>query len=198
MIVLLRALVRLTGFLLLAILAVAGLVVALGSLLGGIGLLSATDLAALVHAPNLRDTVGTFLRGLESAGSVAALAALSGAGAILAGLALLAGAVIPRRERLLVIEKDGDGTLTARRRAATQAIRAVAEQNRDVRRAKARIRPRRTRSGGRLRVTVYRAQSADQHSVLRATTEQLAPLAQSLSLRVRTRSRVPKHNARVR
>lgn len=198
MILLLRALARLTGFLLLAILAVAGLAVAVFSIQAGTGTLSLAKLSELVRLPGLRDTVGAFLRSLESDGPVAAVAALSGAGAVLLGLALLAGALVPRRERLLVIDGDGGGTLAARRRAAAQAIRALAEQPRDVRRAKARIRPRRTRPGGRLRVTVYRARTADQRGVLQAATQQLRPLSEALSLRVSTRTRVPRRHGRVR
>jgi len=74
MILLARALVRLVSFLLLVILAVAGIVVAVFCISTGTSGPSLGKLASILHLASVRDTVGHWLGQLESSGSVAVLA----------------------------------------------------------------------------------------------------------------------------
>lgn len=190
MVLVLRALAALIGLLLLVVLAAAGLATAIFSLQAGDGTLSLSQLAGLLSLDELRDSVGAWLTGLEAGGPIAAVAALSGAGAVVVGLGLLIGALIPRRERLLIIERSPAGVLSAKRRAAAGALQDLAQQPRAVLAAKARVRPRRRAIGGRARLTVVHAQTTDPGRVLAAARSASEPLAEQLSLRVRRRRRV--------
>lgn len=198
MVLLLRALAGLVGLLLLVVLTAGGLAAAVFSIQGGEGTLSLSQLASLLALDELRDLVGGWLAALQAGGPIAAVAALSGAGAVLLGLCLVVGALVARRERLVVIERSPRGVLGARRRAAAGVLRALAEQPRDVLGAKVRVRPRRRRVGGRGRVTLLRAQTADGSELLTAARAATQPLAEQMSLRLRTRQRVPRHGRRVR
>lgn len=198
MVLLLRALARLVGFLLLLALALAGLAVAVFSLSGGDGTLSLPGLIELVRLDDLSDEVGTLLETLEAGGSADAVAALSGLAAVLLALGLLVGALVPGRERLLVVRRDEHGTIAARRRAVAQTASALAEQPRDVVSAKAKVRPRRRGTGGRLQLTAYHAQTASEPAVEDAARRQLEPLAGPFSLRVKVDGRVPRRGGRVR
>ncbi|HEY6396311.1 MAG TPA: hypothetical protein VIX82_02540, partial [Solirubrobacteraceae bacterium] len=95
MILLARALVRLVSFLLLVILAVAGIVLAVFCIDTGTSGPSLGKLASILHLGSVRDTVGHWLAQLEASGSVAVIAGLCGLGAILLGLLLLAGLLVP-------------------------------------------------------------------------------------------------------
>lgn len=198
MVLLCRALARLVGFVLLLGLALAGLAAAVFSISGGDGALSLAGLVELARLDDLSDEVGRFLERLEADGPVAVVAALSGLGAVLLALALLAGALVAGRERLLVVHRGQDGTVAARRRAVAQTASALAEQPRDVASAKAKVRPRRRGTGGRLRVTAYHARTASEPAVRDAARRQLEPLAGPLSLRVKVDGRVPRRGGRVR
>lgn len=198
MILIAQALARLVGFVLVLALAFAGAAVAVFSIQAGSATLSLPNLASLLALPELRDSVGAWLTDLEGPGPVATVAAAAGAGAVLLGLVLLAGALLPRRERLVIIERSDAGILSARRRAVATALRALAEQPRDVVRAKARVRPRRRGLGGRARLTVYHAQTAAERTTAATAKRRVTPLADRLSLRLRTRTRVPRRGARVR
>lgn len=198
MVLLCRALAGLVGAVLLAVLAIAGLAVAAFSLGSGDGTWSLPGLAGLVGLPELRDTVGSFLGDLESGGTTDAVAALSGAAAVLLAVVLLTGALVSRRERLLVLSRDGDGTLAARRGALGSAAEALAEQPRNVMAAKAKVRPHRSRAGGRLRLRVDHAKTADSKQVRRAVRERIDGLVNATSLRARVSDRVPRRGARVR
>ena len=191
MIALARVLVRLVAFLLLVLLAVAGLAVAVFSIDTGTTGPSLGRLAELLHLASLRDTVGAWLDQLEASGSVAVVAGLCGLGAVLVGLVLLAGLLVPRRERLITMPSAVSGDLAARRRPLAQVAQTLAEQARGVTGARARAKPRR-RSGGRLRMRVSRGRSEDAGLVRSAVASRLAELTEAFQLKARvdvTRSR---------
>lgn len=197
MVLLLRALAAVVGLLLLVVLGAAGLAAALFNIQAGDGTLSLSHLASLLALDELRDSVGGWLTDLEAGGPAAAVAALCGAGAVLLGIGLLIGALIPRRERLLIIEHSPKGVLSAKRRAAAGALRALAEQPRDVLAAKIRLRPRRRGTGGRARLTLLRAHTTEPDRVLAAGRGESQLLAEQLSLRLRVRQREPRRIRRV-
>ncbi len=194
MILLARALVRLISFLLLVILAVAGIVVAVFCIGTGTTGPSLGKLASILHLASVRNTVGPWLGQLEASGSVAVIAGLCGLGAILLGLFLLTGLLVPRRERLVTLVSDREGTVAARRRPLGQAVQTLVEQVRGVTEARARVRPRR-RTGGRLRVRASRTRTADPAQVRDAVDEQLRELTDPFALRARVE--VARHGARV-
>jgi hypothetical protein len=194
MILLARALVRLVSFLLLVILAVAGIVVAVFCIGTGTSGPSLVKLASILHLASVRDTIGHWLGQLEASGSVAVLAGLCGLGAILFGLLLLTGLLVPRRERLVTLASDGEGTLAARRRPLGQAAETLVEQVRGITQARARVRPRR-RAGGRLRVRASRTRTADPTQVRAAVNEQLRELTDPFTLTARVE--VAREGARV-
>jgi hypothetical protein len=192
-----RALARLIALVLSAALATAGLAVALFSAQGDDSPLSLPSLARHLRLDDLHLTAGVFLGRLEADGPVAKIAALAGAGAVAVGLLLLFGVLARRRERLVVMRSDDHGTIAARPRAISQAAVTLGEQSRDVLRAKAKATPRRHGTGGRLRLTAYHAQSADGNGATTASRDRVRALAESFSLGVRVRSRVPRRGARV-
>jgi hypothetical protein len=194
MILLARALVRLVSFLLLTILAVAGIVLAVFCIGTGTSGPSLGHLASILHLTTVRDTVGHWLGQLQSSGSVAVLAGLCGLGAILLGLLLFAGLLVPRRERLVTLVSDGEGALAARRRPLAQAAQTLVEQVRGVTEARARVHPRR-RTGGRLRVRASRTRTTDAGQVRGAVTEQLSELTDPFALTARVE--VTRRGARV-
>ena len=184
MIVLARALVRLISFLLLVILAVAGLVVAIFSIGTGPTGLSLSGLADLLQLHTLRETVGDWLEQLEASGPVALVAAACGLGAVLLGLLLLAGVLVPRRERLVALAEGEHGVLAARRRPLAQAATTLVEQVRGVTEARVRVRPRRT-GGGRLAVRASRSRRVEAPQVKTAVREQLSTLTDPFKLKAR-------------
>jgi len=197
MVLLLRALAALVGLLLLVALTAAGLAAALFNIQAVDGTLSLSHLASLLALDELRDSIGGWLTDLEAGGPAAAVAALCGAGAVLIGVGLLIGALIPRRERLLIIERSPQGVLSAKRRAAAGALRALAEQPRDVLAAKVRVRPRHRAIGGRARLTLLRGHTTEPGRVLAAARGESQPLAEQLSLRLRVRQRQPRRTRQV-
>lgn len=184
MIVLARALVRVVTFVLLVVLSAAGIVLALGQIATGTSGPSMGGLADLLRLSALRDSVGGWLSQLEASGPTAAIAALSGLGAILVGLMLLAGILVPRRERLVTLDRTANGTLAARRRPLAHAATALIERVRGVAGARVRARPGRRR-GGRLRVRAVRTRPADPRQVRTAVHEQLAELTEPFALTAR-------------
>ena len=196
--ILLRAIARLLAFVLLVALAVAGAMVAVFCVQAGTATLSLHHLAALVALPDLRNTVGPWLRSLEADGPVAIVAVLCGVGAVVLGIALLLGVLVPRRERLVTFEQTDTGVLAARRRALARLARALAEQASGVTRAKARVRAHRRREGGRLRVTARRSRSAPAREVSAAVADELVPLSDGLPLATRVQTRLARGAPRVR
>lgn len=194
MILLARAMVRLVSFVLLVILAVAGIVLAVFCIGTGTSGPSLGGLADLLQLHTLRDTVGSWLAQLEASGPVALIAALSGLGAILLGLVLLAGILVPRRERLVGLASSEHGTLAARRRPLARAATALVEQVRGVTEARVRVRPRR-RAGGRLAVRASRTRRVDAGQLKSAVSEQLGDLTNPFKLKARVD--VPRRGPRV-
>ena len=196
MIALARALVRVLAFLLLLALALLGLAFAIFSIQGGTGTLSYANLADLVGLSAVGDEVGGFLRRLER-GEQGLLTILAGLGAILLGLLLLLGVLVPGRERLLSLPgRSGDGEVAARRRPLTQAATALVEQARGVSGARVRVRPGRT-SGGRLTVRAEHTRRADPVEVRQAVEERVRPLAEPFGLRTKVQTRLGGAGSRV-
>jgi hypothetical protein len=191
---LLRFLARLAGVLLMLILAVAGLGLALYCFDGFIRLGSARS-DRLLHLPAVRDHVDSFLHQVTAPGPTAGLALLCGVGAILLGLLLLIGLLAPRRQRLVVLERDGkQGTLAARPSPLRDMAAALAKSAPG---ATAVTRPRLHR-GGRLRsshltLTASRSRTQDPKQVERAIDERLQPLTEPFGVqrRIHVRSAQP-------
>ena len=194
MILLARAAVRLVTFVLLAALAVAGLVLAVFCIGTGTTGPSLGGLADLLELSSLRDTVGDWLDQLEEPGAVEVLSALGGLAAVLIGLVLLAGLLVPPRERLVTLTSGEHGTVAARRRALAQAATTLVEDVRGVTEARVRVRPHR-RSGGRLAVRASRTPATDPRSVRDAVREKLGSLTDPFKLKARVD--VPRRGARV-
>jgi hypothetical protein len=187
-----RGLARLVAVLLAGAIAVGGLAVALFSIQGGSATLSLPALAARLHLGDLQVAVGMWLGDLQADGPVALVAALAGAGAAALGVLLLFGVLARRRERLLVMRSDDDGTIAARPRAVGEAAVALGEQSRDVLRAKDRTSARRRGVGGRLRLTIYHAPSTDGAGTAAAGRVRIQGLADAFSLRADVRGRTPR------
>jgi len=194
--ILLRALLRLVTFVLLVVLAVAGLAAAVFSIQGGTGGLSLPKLAEYARLPAVRDRTGDLLSAVEASGGVARYSLLAGALAVLLGLLLLIAALVPRRERLVELERGDDGTLNARRRPLAQAARALVEPARGVTEAKVRARARR-RGGGTLRVRALRTRPAQDAAIRASIAERLQPLTQPFKLKTTVRVREADRGARV-
>lgn len=188
MILLAHALARLVGFLALLALALAGIAAAVFCIATGTSGPSLGNLASILHLAALRDTIGGWLSQIEASGSVAVIAAAGGLGAVLLGLLLLAGVLVPRRERLVQLTSNGTGTVAARRRPLAQVARALAEQARGVTEAKVKVRPRRS-SGGRLRVRASRPEDVDAGAVRSAVDDQLRVLTEPFGLSARVEVR---------
>ena len=195
-ILVLRALARLVTLVLLVALALAGLAVAVFSIGGPDDPLGLGALAEYVRLPELEDEVGGWLGQLEEDGALARRSALGGLCAVTAGL-LLVATVIPRRERLVVLERSEAGELRARRRPLAQAAEALAERERGVTAVKARVRPRRLRRGGRLHVRASRRRDVPAQEVRDTVSRALAPLASEFDVRPRVQSRLGEGGERV-
>ncbi|MGI8902266.1 MAG: hypothetical protein ACR2IP_01050 [Solirubrobacteraceae bacterium] len=196
MVLLARMLARLLSLAALLVLAAAGLAAAIFCIEGRHSTLSLPSLASDLHLAPLRDSVGQWLGRLEAHGPTATVAALCGAGAILLGVVVLVGALVPRRERLVVLRDGPDGVLAARRRALGQGALTLVEQPRVIVAAKVRARPRRGKPGGTLKVRVWPVQETPGgEEAARSATAALAPLTESLMLRARVRARKPRRAA---
>ncbi len=196
MILVLKTLVRLIGFLLAVVLCVVGLALAVFSIQGGKSGLSIPHLAHLVHLPQLRHDVDNFLTRLEASGPVALVALASGVGAVIIGVLLLIGILVPTRERLLTISGSGDDALLARRRPLAALARSLAESADEVSEAKVRARPRR-RGGGKLTVSAEHTPATGATAARSAVEEALAPLTGPLALSVKVRMHAGQDRARV-
>lgn len=192
----LRILAALLAAVLLAAIAVGGVVVAIFCLRGDSAALSLSHLSHLLSLDDLRDTLAGWLESLEADGPVAALAALCGAGAVLLGIGLIVGALVPRRERLLIISREERGTIAARRRAAAGALTALAERPRDVLKARARVKPNRSRPGGRARLKLVKASHTDERPDAVEARSELESFADSMSLRLARRESSPRRGGR--
>jgi len=194
---LLRALSRLVGTVLMLALALLGLGLALYCLDALISLGSIRP-DRLLHLPAVRRHVGHFLDQLAAPGATAALALLCGLGTILLGVLLLAGTLRSSRQRLAVLDTVNGGTLAARRRplrAIARVLAARAEGATHVKRPRLVLSRRGTR--GRLTLTATRAASSDRRAVQQAITDQLTPVSQPFHLRPRVRVQAGQRGDRV-
>lgn len=194
----LRLLLALLGIVLLTAVTVTGIAIAISSVQGGDGTLSYSQLAGWLDLAAFRDTVGAWLDGLESRGSVDVAAALAGAGAVAVGAALVVGAVVARRERLLILDRSAAGRLAMRRRTAAGALTALAERPREVLAARVRVRPNRHKVGGRASARLDRARVADPAEVRAAAAKSADGLVGEMSLKLRLHDRIPRRSGRVK
>lgn len=193
----LRALARLVTVVLLVLLTLGGLAALVFSIDTGDQGLSLGHLAKLLGGPSVRDTIGGFLDDLEASGPVAIAALLGGLGAMLLGLALLLGRLVPARERLVALRTGSEGTIAARRRALGQVGRALVEGTRGVSAARVKVRPGR-KSGGRMVVRAAKPRPTGEKEVAEAINDQLQPLTSPFELKLRVVTRSGEPGARVR
>jgi len=191
-ILLLRGLARLLGFLLLILFALLGLGALVIAISGG-----SPDTAASLGLPAVRDGVGSFLASLE-AGDAPALAILGAIAAVLVGVAILVGALVSPRERVFVLEEGEGGRLTARRRAVWQAATVLAEREREVTDSTVRARPARRGSGGRLTVRARTRRAEEREDAERRTTAALEPVTRAFRLTTQVTAHAPETPQRVR
>ena len=195
--ILLRGLSKLLAVVLLLALALVGLAAAVACISGGTGTLSLPWLARTIQLPALRDTLNTFWLGLEGPGSAALLAAVCGLGAMVVGGLLIAGILVPRRERLVTLHDEGAvGSIAARRRPLGQVTAALVQPVGGVASAKVRVKPRRT-SGGTVRVRADLPRTAEPAAVKKAIEERLEPLTGPFKLRTRVQTRRGDRGSRV-
>lgn len=192
----LRALARLLTILLLLLLTLAGLAALVFSIDSGTQGLSLGHLSKLLGGPGFRDTLGNFLGNLEATGPVAIVALLCGLAAMLLGLGVLLGRIIPARERLVSLRKGKEGTIAARRRALGQVGTALVEGTRGVTAARVKVRPNR-RTGGRMTVRADKPRPAVEKEVAGAINDRLAPLTSPFKLKLRVVTRAGEPGARV-
>lgn len=185
MIALLRGLLRPLGFLALVALALLGLGFALAALLG--------DKLGVRPAGS---AVSRWLERLEGSGAQT-LEAVIGGGMVLLGLALLIGALAPRRERRAVLEQGEHGTLDARRRALTQLFTALAERTRGVTRASAKLRLGRRPRHGRLVLRAERPRTAESAAVREAVRSEVSELGDAFGLKLRVEAPLGRRGRRV-
>jgi hypothetical protein len=194
----LRPLVRLIGFLWMLVLALFGLAVALYCVDALVSLGSIRP-DRLLHLPSVRDHVGHFLGQLAAAGSTAGLALLCGVGAMLLGVLLLIGVVGRRRERLVILEQDGQaGTIAARRRPLGAMARALAEPARgatSVKRPKFSLARRGTR--GKLKLNATRTRTTDPRELQTNLEKAVEPITGPFGLTPRVRVRLGETGNRV-
>lgn len=187
--ILARGLVRLLAFVLLIVLALLGLAAAALAV-------APTGAAKLFGLPQLRDSVGSWFDALAADGPIALASALAGAGAVLLGLVLLAGLLVPRRERLVHLDSTGHGRLSARRRALGQIAGHLTEQVRGVSGSRTKVKPRR-RGGGRLTVRADRPRTTSGAEIESAVKSQLESLTGPFKLKARVQTRLGERGSRV-
>lgn len=178
-----RALTRLLALVTLPLLALVALAFAVAAIIGG-G--SARSLAESTQLTAAWREVGTFLDRTAPAGGTTVL--LAAAGAVLVGLVLLIGALAPARDREFTLAGEED--LRIRRRALRSAGVSLAGTARGTTSTSVRLRARRVRRGGRLKIVATRSPNADAAPIRNTLTERVAPLAAAFGLRTAVRTRV--------
>lgn len=196
-----RTLARIAGFVLLVLLALAGLAAMVFAIQGDDATLSYPQLADWLALQELREEAGDLYARLEEDGPVAIVTLLAGLAAVLLGLVLIAGALLPRRERRVTLEQAGEGTIAARRGPLARTAEALAGTLQGVARARARVVPGRLR-GGRLKLradlTRPTAASHGARASREAIERRLAPLTEAFHLRPKVSTRTGEGRARVR
>lgn len=188
---LLGPLARLVGVVWMVVLALLGLGVAMFCFDAVITLGSARP-DRLLGLPGVRRHVGRFLDRVAAPGSTAGLALLCGLGAMLLGVLLLIGVLGRRRQRLAILERDGQtGAVAARPKPLRDMARALAEPARgatSVKRPRLSLSRRGTR--GRLKVDATRTRTADPAEVKAAVEQAVAPISEPFHLKPRVRVRL--------
>lgn len=177
------------GLVLLALVALVGLAAVVFEIDGGRGTLSLAHLATLIHLPDARHYVGSYLHNLDAHKAATGIAIAAGIGAVIIGLLLLAGTFIPRRQRIVALATDQAGRIAARRRALAQAAATLAERPDEVANARARVRPHRRRPGATVRVRATRTHPAPRKPVEADISQQLTPLTDPYDLKTKVRAR---------
>jgi hypothetical protein len=193
-VLLLRALTRVVGLAVLGAGAVVAVVVAVAAVAGR-GTVS--DVADAVGTHGAAARVDAFLGHLAAGDGAAVdrtLAGIAAAGAIVAGVALLLGALAPRRERVLTLE---DHDLAARPRALARTASALSDRVRGTSAVGAKVRRRRLFRPGRVTLRARIVDSATPSTIDDELRERLAPLADAFGLRVRVRVRRPRRGRSV-
>jgi len=194
-VILLRALVRLLGFLMLVVLAVAGLALAAFSIQDGESGLSLPALADALRLHDLSDSVDSSLSALERSGSPDLVSLLIGLGLMALGVLLAAGVFVPARERLVSLESE-EGRLAARRRPLAQVARALAERGEGVTTAKTKVRPGRRR-GGKVKVRADHTRMTAPGAAKERVERELLPLSDGFGLKPEVRTRPADRGSRV-
>jgi hypothetical protein len=194
----LRALTRLAGTVLMIVIALAGLAIALYCLSRLVSL-GAANPPRLLHLPTVRDRVGRFLADVAAPGPTAGLALGCGIGAVLLGLLMLIGVLQPRRRHVALVDHPGDGGIVgARRRALSDAARALADEADGLTAVKrAHVTLSRRGSRGRVTVVAARALAEDPDEVQRAVQATLSPITEPFHLRPRVRMQLGERGERV-
>jgi hypothetical protein len=195
MIVFARIVTRLLGVLLLALIAVCGVVAAVFCIQGH-GSVSLPSLAADVHLSQLRDQIQTFLDRITAPGPVAIVSALAGLAAMALGVMLLIGAWAPTRERRIVLLREGGGVLGAFRRPLARLAAMLVIEPAVVGSARVRARARRRRDGGRLRIRVAPRDGFSNDGAVTAARTAVEELTGSLPLTARVKPRRRSHRRR--
>ncbi len=179
MIPLLSGLVRLLTFVLLIVLALLGAGAVVLAVTGG-----SADVTTALGLPTVRDEVGGLLNSAE-AGTGPALALIGGTAAVLLALAILVGALVSPRERLVVLDDGSEGRLGSRRRALVQAVALLATRPREVTGTRVKVRPARRGTGGRLSVRAATRTEEGRPEAERRVSAAVGPLAEAFKLKVR-------------
>jgi hypothetical protein len=179
---LLRALGRLVAFLLLVVLALAGLAVLVAAIAGAP---AAADTAGL---PVVRDAVAGFLGSIEDRDVPLALASL---GVALLCLLLALGTAAREREPLVPLREQPEegGRLAARKRAVRQMAQVSTARVRGLTRLKLRVKPRRRATGGTLGAMAVTRPDGDVQSVSDRLAEELRPVAEPFGLTASVRAK---------
>lgn len=177
-----RGLTRIVALLVLIVLAIASLAVSV-AVAAGAG--RTADALSSLGVTDAWRSVGDALGGGTLDTQTVAIA---GAIALAAGLILLVGSLVPRKDRDIPLKDDS--TLAVRRRALRQAVGHLAEDAPGVSDAKVRLRLRRLRHGGRVRVRAGRVARGDGAAVKAAVRERVQPVATALGLHARVRDAV--------
>lgn len=179
-----RGLTRLLALVVLPLLGLVALALALAAVAGEGAARSAAAGTGLTDA---WDEVGRFLA--ETAPRGGSVVLLAGAGAIVLGLVLVVAALVPTRERELRL-RDGGPDLAIRRRALRAALSSRVGRVRGVTGSRVRLKPRRRRVGGTVRVRATRTPRADAAAVRGGLEERLAPVTGAFGLRTKISSSV--------
>lgn len=178
---------RVVAFIALVALALLGLTAAVFSIQAPGQPLSLGELAVHLELPALYQVVDDWTGRLEESGGLAGWSALGCSIAMLAGTALIGAALFPRRARFVVVTDDEEGTLRYERQAVADLLAAEARRVSGVVDASVDVHARRWQTGGRAAVAVAAAHGANRDQLATRVNGQLAPMAASLQLRLRTR-----------